>query len=193
MFSWINFLTYALITGSSPGPNNITSMTNGSRLGFRKAMPYNLGILAGFCLVMLLCTMLSRALHAVLPVVKLPMLVLGAGYILYLAWKTVNSTGVKEEARVQAGFLPGFLFQFINPHLYLYCILSMEAYIMPYFQGNAWALVGFSLVLVAIGFGFTLCWTLFGSLFKLLFFKYSRLTNAIMSLLLVYCAISLFR
>ena len=50
----------------------------------------------------------------------------------------------------------------------------------------------FALLLAFIGFLFTLCWALFGSLFQLLFSKYARITNTLMALLLVYCAVSLF-
>lgn len=45
MFSWIGFLSYVFITAFTPGPNNIMSMSNASRLGFKKAFPFNLGIL----------------------------------------------------------------------------------------------------------------------------------------------------
>ena len=33
MFSWFSFLTYAIVTAITPGPNNILSMSNGSRKG----------------------------------------------------------------------------------------------------------------------------------------------------------------
>ena len=68
----------------------------------------------------------------------------------------------------------------------------MEAYILPYYQGDWVALILFSLLLAFIGFAFTLCWSMFGSVFKLLFSKYAKVTNLIMAGLLVYCAISLF-
>ena len=68
----------------------------------------------------------------------------------------------------------------------------MEAYILPFYQGQWGALVFFALLLAFIGFAFTLLWALFGSVFKLLFSKHARLTNTVMALLLVYCAVSLF-
>ena len=68
----------------------------------------------------------------------------------------------------------------------------MEAYVLPQFNENVMALSFFAILLALIGFIFTLCWSLFGSLFKILFSKYAKLTNTIMALLLVYCAISLF-
>ena len=42
MFQWHLFLTYAVVTAATPGPNNILSMSNGSRKGFRGALPFNL-------------------------------------------------------------------------------------------------------------------------------------------------------
>jgi threonine/homoserine/homoserine lactone efflux protein len=112
--------------------------------------------------------------------------------MLWLAWKTFKSSSVIEENHTHNGFLSGLILQFINPKIYIYCIVSMEAYILPFYQGEWNALVFFALLLAFIGFIFTVCWSLFGAVFKLLFSKYAKITNAIMALLLVYCAISLF-
>lgn len=192
MFSWINFLSYAIITAATPGPNNIMSMSNAGRLGFYKSFPFNLGILTGFSAVMLVCTFFCGALSAVIPKIKLPMLVIGSLYMLWLAWKTFRSSPVIKENHSRSGFLSGLVLQFINPKIYIYCIVSMEAYILPFYHGKWSALIFFALLLAFIGFFFTVCWALFGSVFKLLFSKYARITNTIMAALLVYCAISLF-
>ncbi len=192
MFSWLNFLSYAVVTAVTPGPNNIMSMSNAGRLGFRKSFPFNLGIWIGFSIVMLICTFFCNTLSAVIPKIKIPMLVLGAVYMLYLSWKTFRSSSVIEENHSKSGMLSGLLLQFVNPKIYIYCIVSMEAYILPYYQGQWGPLVFFALLLAFIGFAFTLCWSLFGSVFKLLFSKYAKITNTIMALLLVYCAVSLF-
>lgn len=192
MFSWFNFLTYAVITAVTPGPNNIMSMSNAGRFGFKKALPFNLGIWAGFTLVMLICTLFCSLLSSIIPKIKLPMLIIGAAYMLFLAWKTWKSTNQIEENHSRSGFLSGLALQFVNPKIYIYCIVSMEAYILPYYNGIPVALIGFATLLAFIGFVFTLCWSAFGSVFKLLFSKYAKTTNIIMALLLVYCAVSLF-
>lgn len=192
MFSWVSFLSYAVVTAVTPGPNNIMSMSNASRLGYRKSFPFNHGIWIGFSLVMLVCTFFCNTLSAVIPKIKTPMLILGALYMLWLAWKTFKSSSVIEESHSRSGLLSGLVLQFINPKIYIYCIVSMEAYILPFYQGQWRALVFFALLLAFIGFVFTLCWSLFGSVFRLLFSKYAKITNTIMALLLVYCALSLF-
>ena len=44
MFSWLNFLSYAVVTAVTPGPNNLMSLSNAGRLGFRRALqPGHLG------------------------------------------------------------------------------------------------------------------------------------------------------
>ena len=192
MFPWFSFLTYAVVTAVTPGPNNLMSMSNGSRKGFQGALPFNFGILVGFTVVMVACTAFCSVLSVWIPRLKTPMLVLGALYMLYLAWETFRSTGELESRSARDGFLSGLLLQFINPKIYLYCILSMEAYILPYFPGRPLTLLGFALLLALIGFLFTLAWSAFGSVFQRLFSRHAKLVNTIMALLLVYCAISLF-
>lgn len=192
MFSWFHFLTYALITAGTPGPNNIASMSNASRVGFKKCLPFNLGILTGFSLITVVCTAFFGLIAVYIPVIELPMLILGAIYMLFLAWETFkNSSDIKEKPS-RGGFISGFLLQFINPKLYIYCIVSMEAYIMPFFKGQPLLLFGFALFLAFLGFAFTVLWAGFGSAFRWLFSKHARVVNSIMALLLVYCSVSLF-
>ena len=192
MFQWVSFLTYACITAVTPGPNNLMSMSTAGKKGFKGALPFNFGIWIGFCMVTVLCTAFCNVLSAVIPRIKLPMLIIGALYMLYLAWGTYRSSGHLEEGTAQGEVLSGLLLQFINPKLYIYCIVSMEAYILPHFQGQALPLLGFALLLASIGAAFTVAWAAFGSIFKWLFATHTKLVNTIMALLLVYCAISLF-
>ena len=192
MFHWFSFLTYAVITAATPGPNNIMSMSNGIRKGFRRALPFNLGIWVGFTVVMVVCTLFCSLLAALIPKIKTPMLVLGAAYMLYLAWETFRSSDLIEEDHSRSGFLSGLLLQFINPKIYIYCIMSMEAYILPFYSQDPLALLGFALLLAFIGFVFTLAWSAFGSVFQTLFTRHARVVNTILALLLVYCAASLF-
>ena len=162
MFNWVSFLTYATITAATPGPNNIMSMSNGSRKGFRRALPFNLGIWAGFSAVTLLCTVFCSLLSLLIPKIQLPMRILGAAYLLYLAWATFRSSGDIQ-----------------------------ENHILPSFNGQWLPLLGFAMLLSCIGFVFTLCWSAFGALFRGLFARHGKIVNTVMALLLAYCAVSL--
>lgn len=194
MLNWASFMTYAVVTAVTPGPNNIASMSNGNRKGFRKSLPFNFGILAGFAVVMIVCTIFCQALSALIPKIKLPMMIAGTLYMLYLAWETYRSGTVQEGEGKEngGGFKDGLLLQFVNVKIYIYGILSMEAYILPYYSGNMPALLFFALLLAIIGFIFTLVWTAFGAAFRKIFSRHARTVNTILALLLVYCAVSLF-
>lgn len=190
--NWLSFLPYAVITTFTPGPNNIMSLSNATQYGIKRTLPFVLGVWVGFSIVIQLCALLSATLYAALPAIKTPMLFVGAGYLLYLAWKTYRSTSLSEGKTASSGFMTGFLMQFVNPKGIVYGIVSMQTYILPHYQGQYLAVLGFGFLLSTLGLLSLVCWASFGSLFKLLFSKYRKTVNIVLSLLLVYCAVSLF-
>jgi len=192
MFPWLSFLTYALINAITPGPNTMTSLSNGSRLGFRRTLPFSFGIWVGFSIVMVLCTILCSVLTALIPRIKTPMLILGALYILRLAWHLWRSDPVSEAEAGRSGFLSGFFLQFVNPKIYIYGIVSMEAYVLPVYHGQLLPLLFFALLLAFIGFACNLLWSGFGSALRQLFSAHAKMMSTVMALLLVWCAVSLF-
>jgi len=188
----LSFLSVVFITTFTPGPNNIMSMCNASKYGFRKSFRFNLGIFAGFLIIMALCTVFSATLSAVIPGLKPYMQLAGALYILWLAWKTYKSKpGTAEERAGINTFQSGFLLQFVNPKVILYGITLISTFVIPYYDSLP-QLMGFSVFLATVGFISTCCWALFGSLFQKLLTVHSRQVNAVMALMLVYCAASLF-
>jgi cysteine/O-acetylserine efflux protein len=68
----------------------------------------------------------------------------------------------------------------------------MEVYILPAFGQQPRMLLAFAVILSLIGFIFTLLWAFLGAVFQTLFSTYGRLTNRLLALLLVYCALALF-
>ena len=42
------FVSYVLITTFTPGPNNIMSMSNASRYGFKRSIMFNVGVFLAF-------------------------------------------------------------------------------------------------------------------------------------------------
>lgn len=192
MFHLSDFVIYCFITAYTPGANNLLSMSHAMRLGFRRSIRFNFGILAGFFIVMTVCSTFSATLYSLLPRVKLVMQVLGAVYMLYLAYKVwKSSSDLKMEDRNEASFLSGMLLQFVNPKIYIYAITAMSLYILPVYH-SFWALAGFTIILALIGASGTFVWALFGSVFCKFFSKHTKAVNLVMALLLVYCAVSLF-
>ena len=192
MFHLYDFLIYCFITAYTPGANNLLSISNATRLGFCKSVRFNFGILAGFAIVMSVCTAFSATLYSFLPKVKIVMQILGAAYMLYLAWKVWKSSSeLSADGGKEASFLSGMVLQFANPKIYIYAITAMSLYILPVYHSGT-ALIGFTAILSLIGASGSFVWALFGAAFCKFFSKHTKLVNAVMALLLVYCAIALF-
>ena len=192
MFHVSGFLIYCFITAYTPGANNLLSMSNAARLGFRRSFHFNLGILAGFAVVMSVCTLFSTTLYAYLPKVKIFMQLAGAAYMLYLAWKVwKSSANIEADSGKEASFLSGMLLQFANPKIYIYAITAMTLYILPVYHSTG-AVIGFTVLLALIGASGSFVWALFGSAFCKFFSRHTKAVNLVMALLLVYCAVALF-
>ena len=48
VFKLADFLIYCVLCAYTPGANNLLSMSNAARVGFRKSIVFNYGITAGF-------------------------------------------------------------------------------------------------------------------------------------------------
>lgn len=187
------FFSYTFLTAYTPGPNNIMAMTNGSRDGFKRSVPFIFGIFSGFIIVMTACAVFTSLLYEFIPTIRPAMVWLGAAYILWLAWTIWRDKPSKKKNGVTQtnSFLSGMLLQFVNVKIILYGITAMSSYVLPNYNG-ALKIEFFAVLLSLIGTSGCICWAFFGAAFEKLFNKYRRKLNIIMALLLVYCAVTLF-
>ena len=191
MFPWPSFISYVLIITYTPGPNNIMSMNNAKNVGFRKGFPFILGIFTGTFIIMNLCLLFSVFLYSAVPKIQFPMKLLGAAYMAYLILKTLIPSKNHEARHSSGKYIAGALLQLVNPKLMLYGMTTMSSFILPHYS-NPPVLILFSFLLSVVGFSSLVCWSLFGSLFSMLFNKHGKVLNIIMALLLLYCIIALF-
>jgi Putative threonine efflux protein len=192
MFNIASFFVFITLMAFTPGPNNIMSMGNALRFGFRRSFPFNLGIWAGFSFVMLLCALAGAALASLIPSVTVAMKVAGAAYMFVLAWQTFRASGSHGERKEgRPSFGAGAFLQLVNPKIYIYGFTAMSSWILPNFRNPA-IVAAFALFLALYGFVATVTWALFGSVFSRFFSGTSRMLNAVLALLLVWCAVSLF-
>jgi threonine/homoserine/homoserine lactone efflux protein len=192
MFNWMPFLMYSFAALYSPGPNNIMSMNYASRLGIRKSYPFNIGILIGRIITMLMSALLTSLLYLYIPKIQLPMKIFGAIYMLYLAWKCLYNTVNVKVNEINVSILNGILLQFLNVKAILLGINMLTVYIIPNFNREVY-IIGFAVLFAFMSFFASLCWGIFGTVFKKIFTKHGKIANIIMAILLIYCAILLFR
>lgn len=190
---FLAFLSYTVLTAFTPGPNNLLALTHANRDGFKRTLPFLLGVLAGFTIVMGACAACSSLLFAWIPAIKPYMQVVGAAYILFLAWTVLRDRPHEGKSGAVAGnsFLSGMMLQFVNVKIILYGVTAMSSYVLPYHQ-NAVDILQYTLLLTLIGLSGTTCWALFGAVFERVLQRYRKPINVMMALLLVYCAVSLF-
>ncbi|WP_304643894.1 LysE family transporter [uncultured Parasutterella sp.] len=192
MFPWASFLLYTFVTSITPGPNNIMSMSLGLRVGFKKTLFFNAGVLTGFCIITNLCAFFCAKLNELIPGIMTPMLVLGTLYLLWLAWKicqaTYNTNAV--EPKKGQAYFSGLFLQFVNVKVFVSAIMSLQMFVLPYYQ--SWeALVFFATFIAICGTSCNLVWSGFGSIAASLFAKYTKLINTVLAVSLIFCAVCL--
>lgn len=121
---FLALISFTAMGGLTPGPNNLILMSQGTRFGFMRCIPYIFGVQFGFGLLLL-----SAALGLGFVVEKFPLSLvivsaLGALWLAWLAWgfaKAAMSPRGKEQSKTvkthakPLGFIEATLFQWVNP------------------------------------------------------------------------------
>ena len=109
-------LFFAFSTTITPGPNNVMIMSSGVNYGIKASVPHWLGICLGFPLMVLLIGMGFGAVFERFPHLHQLIKVLGAAYLVWLAWKIASA----EPKTIEQGkskpftFWQAVLFQWVN-------------------------------------------------------------------------------
>jgi len=193
MMNLIPVISYVLISTFTPGPSNISSASLAVLHGYKNTLKYQLGLAAGVFLLMLLSGWLSSTILRFFPAFEPIMRYIGAAYILYLAFGLLKSSYTFMEADAKPlGFVHGFILQVLNPKLTVYAFTLFSAF-MASITRNIAFLIFTVVLLAAVSFCATSTWALFGTAIKtqLRNPRVNRIINIVLSLLLVYTAISL--
>ncbi|KAF6617650.1 threonine/homoserine/homoserine lactone efflux protein [Paenibacillus jamilae] len=186
------FLSYVIITSFTPGPSNLLMMNEARRFGFKGSMHFIIGIISGFIILGAVTTLLTTRLYQWLPRVEPYFKVIGAAYLLYLAWKiALPKKSDDQDTYRQFSFFSGLLFQIFNVKSILFFLIAMSTFILPYHDSNG-AVLFLMCLAILIGCKALLLWAIFGSAFKKIFTKYDKIINTIMCLLLIYSAVTIF-
>lgn len=191
-------LAFALISICTPGPNNIASAAMGTLYGFRKTLPFLVGICLSFFLMCLVSAWVARTLLARFPALEALLTYAGAAYVIYLAvniLKTSYQFDARPSATTQpAGLWAGFTLQLLNPKFLVFALTLFSTFFA------AEARQARSLVLIALGLtlisAFSVSsWTLFGSWVRQHMHRPAlrHTVNLLLALLLAYSALEMVR
>ncbi len=191
-------ITFILIATFSPGPSNISSAVMGMLHGYRKTLPFLLGMVIGFLFLMSACAWASTTVLRVFPVLQPILKYAGAAYIVYLAYGMVKAsyTFITDEqgdaTGEPLGFVKGFALQALNPKLVVYGLALFSTFFAP-LAARPLQITLIVPLLACVAFCATSTWTLGGTLIKtqLRHPKVQLAVNLAFSLLLLYTAFTL--
>ncbi|TLX71130.1 LysE family translocator [Labilibacter sediminis] len=165
-FELVPFLTFAIVTSITPGPNNISSMAFCMSQGYKKTVPYILGIMTGTFIVMLICASLSFGLSALIPEIAAYLKYIGAAYIFYLAYKMSKlNVDVTADQSVKSKFMDGAILQLVNPKAIFYGMTIYSTFFYSFLQNKIHLSLS-ALLLAMFTFTMVSSWGLFGAALK---------------------------
>lgn len=123
------FLTFAFAVSMSPGPNNILVASLAVGKTYRAALPAVFGISVGFLALLALTNTGVGSLVQSVPTISLSLKVVGAAYLVYLAWKIFSSDpATPSPALSDAGFWKLSALQAVNPKAWLMALTASATY-----------------------------------------------------------------
>lgn len=113
----------------SPGPGNLTFAANGARFGFAATLPANLGYHLATWAVTFVLGLGFAATAEGTPAIALAMRLVGAGYVLWLAWGLLRA-GVLNDMGIARpmGFGGGIALLLLNPKAYMIIALMFTQF-----------------------------------------------------------------
>ena len=157
-------LGFVTVMTATPGPNNLMLMASGANAGFRRSLPHIFGIAVG-CQIILLCVALGLGqLLTQWPGALDLLRVVGALYLLYLAWQLVRSNPVQSTATQTKPFTftQAALFQWVNPKAWMMILTGVATFTNPQDFTISVAIVAGAFLM--IGLPLISSWSLFGAI-----------------------------
>ena len=189
----IALISFVAVTTYTPGPNNISAASMGVLYGYKRTLPYMLGMVSGFFMMLTLSGLVSSFLLEKIPAFEVILRIAGALYILWLAWHTLQASYTFEEEEAKPlGYIQGFLLQVLNVKVIVYGLTLYGTFLAGKIPSLP-VLVLSALVFAGVGFTAVSLWTLFGAVIRKYLNqpKVRRTVNIVLALLLVYTAVDM--
>jgi cysteine/O-acetylserine efflux protein len=194
LINLLQSLSFILVTNITPGPNNISSAQTGLTIGYKRSLPYLLGIITGIFCLLLFGAFASSAVLAIFPSLEKILCIAGSLYILYLAWKTLGADYSFNEKIVAKplSYVNGILLQLMNPKAIIYC-LTLYSSVLAGLRGHIIYLLVSAIFSVTITFFSVSAWALGGAAIRNFMEnkKLKRVVNVVLSLSLVFTAVQI--
>ncbi|AJQ96386.1 LysE family translocator [Gynuella sunshinyii] len=163
----LSVMLFAFTVTITPGPNNLMLTASGVNFGFARTVPHLLGVTFGYTLLCIAVALGLGALFVRFPILHSALKVIGAVYLLYLAWKIAMSGRVVEGSRNEQPmtFWQGAVFQLVNPKGWTMAVTAISAFTV---EGEALtaSLIIVVVCLALVSLPCCSCWALLGTQIK---------------------------
>ena len=125
---------FALVTSITPGPNNAMLMASGLNFGFVRTLPHIIGISLGFPIMLMAVGLGFGGLFDAWPILHRILGILGAIYLLYLAWQIARAGSLEIDAHNAARPMTIFeaaIFQWVNPKAWIVATGAVAVLLKP--------------------------------------------------------------
>jgi threonine/homoserine/homoserine lactone efflux protein len=158
----LSFLTFALVSSITPGPNNVMLMASGANFGFRPTLPHLAGVSVGFAAMVILVGLGLAGIFAAATWLYEILRWVGAAYLMVLAYKIATATGLgsSEAAGRPVTFWQAVAFQWVNPKAWSMILSVITIFAPP--DPTLWHIGVLTLLLFAVGLPCSLIWMTFG-------------------------------
>jgi len=163
------FISFSLVSGFTPGPNNLIALATGANFGYRRTLPHVLGVVLGFNILFFSIGAGLGSLFKAFPLAHEILKWGSLAYLMYLAWKIATSTGIGpadkngEDAK-PISFFGSVAFQWINVKAWVAAITLVTAFTDPDAYWTSLAAGG--TINIVIAFSSVSTWAIFGTLLK---------------------------
>lgn len=186
-----SFLMYTYLTGITPGPANLCSLSAALRYGRKAALNQWRGLFTGFFLVSMASVLVTWLLGSALKDYVGYLSWIGAAYILWLAYHILRSAGIEsEDDPAYPCFRTGLMVQMTNVKIMIACVTSLTSFVLPYTR-SFWRLLAVGVFLPLTGPVANLVWLFAGVSMKKLFQNHRKAVDIVMAVSLAVCAVSL--
>ena len=191
-----SFLLYAFVSGITPGPANLCSLSVAMGSGKSVAIKQWYGLFTGYTIVSLASVFIIYFISSAFENFIENFSFVGAAYITYLAISLlIQAFKPLEEIRnnrTTGSFRTGLFVQLTNVKIMVFCLTAITTYMLPYHQDFPHLLL-LGLLLPLTGPICNLAWLFAGVLLQGLFKKHHRIFYTFMGISLLYCAIGIVR
>jgi threonine/homoserine/homoserine lactone efflux protein len=131
--SFISLIAATALLLGSPGPAPLALAATGATYGIRQGTPFLLGILCGLSFAIIGATAGLSALFTAFPNVRITCQLIGAAYIIYIAFKIAFAPVVANNSAQSAPkFKDGLILNLLNPKAYAAFLAIFSQFLLPF-------------------------------------------------------------